>query len=100
MELKKLFAESEIDFERVKSLKNEILAIMQPKNTLIIPKRFNEKIVNLLQEINDGIEKVDETDEEKILSDYVDAFKNNPFQIRSAIDKFMTVIAATHQKTL
>lgn len=100
LELKKLFAESEIDFERVKTLKNEILAIMQPKNTLIIPKRFNEKIVNLLQEINDGIEKVDETDEEKILSDYVDAFKNNPFQIRSAIDKFMTVIAATHQKTL
>lgn len=100
LELRKLFAEENIEFDKVKKLKNEILAALQPKNTLIIPKIFNEKIAELLETINGTIEQIDETDEEKILVDYLDAFENNPFQIRSAIDKFLTVIAATHQKTL
>lgn len=100
LELRKLFTNENIDFDKVKKLKNEILAALQPKNTLIIPRIFNEKIATLLDSINSTIEDLDETDEEKILADYLDAFENNPFQIRSAIDKFLTVIAATHQKTL
>ena len=99
-ELKRCFKEQNIPFERVAELKNEILARLMPQHSLIIPKPYNEKVYGLLTEIQDWITEGEETQEEHILSDYIQAFLYDEVQIRSAIDKFQTVIAATHQKAV
>ena len=94
------FTKESIDFSQVKSIKNRILVKLKPHNNLLKPRAFNEKVYSLLQEIEQLIDKDDATNEQKILLEYMDAFNNNPVQIRSAIDKFLTVISATHQKTV
>lgn len=99
-ELEHCFEGQTINFERVAELKNEILSKMIPQNNLIIPKVYNEKVYAFLQEIQNWITEAEETQEEHILSDYIQAFLYDEIQIRSAIDKFQTVIAATHQKSV
>lgn len=96
--LDSLFSEKDIDFDAVIKVKNKLLVAFLPSSSLIPPMKFNKEIYALLEEIADSIQEINNTEADKILFDYIQTFKQDPVQIKGAIDKFTDVISATHQQ--
>lgn len=93
-----------INFSQVKLLKCQLIVALKPSNELQLRPDALQK--DLLQFLFDAKERLEmalssygNSDENVIMSKYIDAFNYNQMVLQEDIRKYCSVIAATHQKT-
>ena len=88
------------NYELIEYGKNKLIQEMAPELYNIAPSGFNEKIVLALEDCQSILAEESRDDIGVILSDYFYAMKYQKSEIEKNIKDFLTVIAATHQKTV
>lgn len=96
-EIGNMYSSSNIDFEKIKQIKNKLICSLLPRNEELIPSTgFNTKVYDLLASIQSE-NNINLDQEEIILSDYVRAFNESQIEVFDSIIKFFTIVGATHQ---
>lgn len=89
----------EIQFRRVRILKNRLLSELRVKSGLLSSEKLNQKAADLLEDIAAAVERSERSAEDRIMADYIGAFADEE-GIQTSIKEFLTVISATHQKAV
>ena len=89
-----------INFGLIEYGKNRLIQEITPELYSIAPSGFNKKIVSALEDCQSILEEESRNDIDSILAKYLYALKYQKSEIESNIKDFLTVIAATHQKTI
>ena len=89
----------EIDFRKIKILKNCLLAKLRNHSGMLPNDKLNREAAALIETTVRSIESAERSDEDRIMADYLRAFADED-TIKDSITEFMTVISATHQKAI
>lgn len=93
-----------INFSQVKLLKCQLIVALKPSNELQLrPDALQKDLLHFLFDAKERLEMAvssyGNSDENVIMSKYIDAFNYNQMALQEDIRKYCSVIAATHQKT-
>ncbi len=98
--LKKVFGSEPVDFNVVKQIKIRILCKIKARNPMLLKpqKSLIRRIESFLLDVEQTFPKTSYSDEEEAILSYLTALEYDAPQINHAINKYATVIAATHQQ--
>lgn len=93
-----------INFSQVKLLKYQLIVALKPSNELQLrPDALQKDLLLFLLDAKERLEMAvssyGNSDENVIMSKYIEVFNYNQMALQEDIRKYCTVIAATHQKT-
>lgn len=93
-----------VDFLQVKLLKCQLIVALKPSNELqLLPDALQKDLLQFLFDAKERLEMAlssyGNSDENVIMSKYIEAFNYNQMALQEDIRKYCSVIAATHQKT-
>lgn len=97
--LKRTVEAETIDFRKVRILKHGLLARLRNHSGLVPNDKLNDDVISLIQSTIRSIESAERSNEDHIMTDYLQAFADED-AIKDSITDFLTVISATHQKAI
>ena len=99
--LTEAYKENPLRFDKIQSRKDLLMISVMGSNWYTTDVAFNTKFISLVDGLITYIDQEGSSDEQRILADYHNAFEiDNDDMMKEWLSDFMTVIAATHQKTV
>ena len=97
MQIDNLLKKDVVDYQKVQSLKNEMIFNAKNRRKNDKDVELNKKAFDLVCLIKEKIEQETTHDNDAVIEQYIDAFVNNPIRVRQALEAWITSVAATHQ---
>ncbi len=99
--LKELYRISPVPFNMVRVYRDMLMVCVGHIDYPVVDKQINQSLSVMLKGIANHLGNENETDEQRILTDYHSAFDpDNEDLLKEWLSEFMTVIAATHQRAV